>query len=638
MSILIPTCGAYDHVRVCIESLRRLTTYDDYEIVVIDNISVERTAIKAWVAIAADRVIDMPGEFNWSRFNNRAAEASGGNFLLFLNDDVEVIEPGWLDALLEHAQQPEIGAVGARLLYPDRSVQHAGMFLAAPGIARHAFRFMAEDELGYFGLAQTQRNVIAVTGACLMVRREVFDRVGQFDETHAIVANDLDFCLRLHAAGMRVVYTPHATLLHHERASREAIPDLFDAGRFDRRWNTMFAAGDPYFSPHLAQWTDDYQPDEEPVTAVFTGKLFRREEIRRILLMKVDHIGDFVTALPAMRRVRELFPHAALTVLTAPAVRHLVPPEIGIESFIGMQFFNARSELGRDTVGEAELQAMGRMLSARRFDLAVDLRKHGDSRDLLQRTGARLLAGFDTEGQFPFLDVAVEWAADRALQRKRSHVEYDLLNLVETIGNAAIDLPGHSAAAEWSPERPPAFLSAKALRLWRRPIVAVHPGAGNTIKQWSAAHFAALIDLLLEHDGVNILLVGNSGERKLAADLRLQVAQKDRVLSLAGAVGLDVLPALLASCVLFIGNDSGPKHIAASLGVPTIGIHAGTVDPAEWAPAGRRAVAMWRAMTCSPCYLARAGDCPRGVACMTQLEPALVHRMAQRFMAQPAPR
>src|SRR5439155_17864004 len=132
-------------------------------------------------------------------------------------------DPDWLRALLEEAQRPEVGVVGARLLYPDRRVQHGGMFLAVMGQARHAFRYAAEDDPGYFGLALTRRNVIAVTGACLMTRRDTFDALGGFDETQSIVNNDVDFSLRAWQQGLVNVYTPLACLVHHEAISRNAL-------------------------------------------------------------------------------------------------------------------------------------------------------------------------------------------------------------------------------------------------------------------------------------------------------------------------------------------------------------------------------------------------------------------------------
>ena len=163
--------------------------------------------------------------FNWSQFNNLAAREASGSFLLFLNDDVEIIQPDWIETMLALAAQPEIGVVGPRLLYPDGVVKHAGMSMRADGTAHHDFRFCQSDDPGDFGLALTQRNVPCVTGACMMMRRTVFDSLSGFDESLPITDNDVDFCLRALKAGLRTVYTPFAQLVHHELASRADIPD-----------------------------------------------------------------------------------------------------------------------------------------------------------------------------------------------------------------------------------------------------------------------------------------------------------------------------------------------------------------------------------------------------------------------------
>ena len=154
--------------------------------------------------------------------------------------------------------------VGPQLLYPDRKVQHAGMFLATPASRATHSAFAAAEEPGYFGLALTQRNVIAVTGACMLMRRSIFQALGGFEEAHEIINNDLDFCLRAHRAGKLIVFTPYASLMHHEAASRDRLKDVFDLSHFETRWKTLFAAGDPYFSPRLTRHSDDYRPDDEP--------------------------------------------------------------------------------------------------------------------------------------------------------------------------------------------------------------------------------------------------------------------------------------------------------------------------------------------------------------------------------------
>jgi ADP-heptose:LPS heptosyltransferase/GT2 family glycosyltransferase len=631
VSVIIPTCAAHGYIETCIKTFRERTRYTDYELIVIDNIPERQLAWKVWVAQNADKVVDIPDAFNWSVFNNRASAVADGEYLLFLNDDIEITQDDWLDAMLEHAQRPEVGLTGPRLLYPDGKIQHAGMFLATNGIGRHAFRFADTADPGYFGFAQTQRNVMAVTGACMLVRRDVFERLGRFDEEHQIVNNDLDFCLRCHKAGLLTVFTPYATLTHHELASRSGLKDVFNNDHFDSFWKTTFAAGDPYYNPRLSRHADDYRPDDEAVQWVTPGApLFHVDEIKRILVVKLDHIGDFVTALPAIRRLKQVFPQASISVLAGPASRAFVPLEPCIDELIPFAFFHARSQLGERKLEQEDFVALGEQLAPYRFDLAVDLRKHPSTRDVLKYTGARYLAGYDYQGQFPFLDVALDWDGDRRLQRKRSHVIDDLIALVDAVRHAT------EGDRNLMQPRPAPMdrteLPADVQALFVRPVVAIHPGAGNVTKQWPTEHFSALIDLLIEREHVNVLMIGGPDEIEVVEDLLRRVLHPGAVASMAGKTPLSELPSLLLNCALYIGNDSGPKHIAAAVGIPTIGIHSGVVDPVEWGPLGLRAVALRRNMTCSPCYLANAEDCTRGLACLKHLDVNEVYRAAMMLL------
>lgn len=636
VSIIIPTCAAQNHIETCINSLRTKTSYRNFEIVCIENIPLENAAARRWVRQHADKVVAIDEPFNWSVFNNRAAEVADGEYLLFMNDDMEVLNDDWLEAMLEHAQRPEVGLTGARLLYADGTVQHAGMFLSTTGIGRHAFRLATEDDPCYFGLSLTQRNVMAVTGACMMVRRSVFEQLGRFNEAHQIVNNDLDFCLRVHKAGLLTVYTPYARLTHYELASRLGMQDVFDLTRFNAEWKTTFAAGDPYFNPRLSYHSDDFRPDEEAVEWVVPGApLFHPEEIRRILVVKLDHIGDFVTALPPIRRLKALFPAASITVLAGPASKAFVALEPCIDEFIPFAFFHARSQLGERELTDEDYAGLEAQLLPKHFDLAVDLRKHKSTRDILKHTGAQFLAGFDHSGQFPFLDIALEWDGDRSLQPKRSHVVDDLIGLVNAIGHASE--PDRLLMQPPPPAMPLDAMAPEIAALFVKPVVAIHPGAGNITKQWPVEHFSALIDLLVERHGVNILLVGGPDDVAVAEELVAHAARPEALGIVAGKLPLADLPRMLRNCVLYVGNDSGPKHIAAAVGLPTVGIHSGVVDPMEWGPIGPSAVAMRRNMSCGPCYLANAADCPRQLACLKFLEPPLVYETVASLLTLALP-
>ncbi len=632
ISVIMPSCGARDLVRLAINTIRATAKGHDVEIVVLDNIPDPKSKTKGWLKRHADVVVAMPAGFNWSAFNNAGARAASGDVLLFLNDDIEANTPGWLDALLEHAMRPEVGVVGARLLYPDGKIQHAGQYLAG-NHARHAFRFAHGDDPGPFGLARVAREMVSVTGACMMMRRAVFAALGGFDEAHSVVNNDLDFCLRVARAGLRVIYTPHATLVHHELASRARIDDRYDSARFDGDWHQVFLAGDPWRSPSLLAESDHYAVDSEAMVSLLAGNPGPDiASVRKILAVKLDHIGDYLTALPALRRIKTLFPGAELHLLAPGATAALARHEPGIDGVIEFTFFHARSAEGKREVTPAEYDALAARLAPYAFDLAIDLRMQPETRAVLRHTGARLLAGFDHQGAFPWLDVALEWEGDTALQPKRAHVSERLVQLVAVVAaDAQADVP---------PAPPPALKPADVTALARlgpgflaRPLVCVHPGVGNPVRQWPQGHYAGLIDLLVAEYGVNVVLVGAGEEIAIADEVLGQVRARASVVSLAGKINLTELGQVMRACVLFIGNNSGPKHLAASLGVPTIGIHSSVVDPAEWAPVGAVAIALKRQMACGPCYLEFASDCPRGLVCLSGMRPSDVAARARVFLA-----
>lgn len=256
VSVIIPFRDQPGLTRLCVDSIRRDPGYDRYEIVLVDNDSAEPETAALVDRLSADprvRVLEHPGAFNWSRINNVAAEHAAGDVLAFLNNDVEDRRGGWMRAMLEHAQRPEIGAVGARLLYPDGTLQHAGVVHGLGAIAAHVLSGIAGDDPGYLAAAAITRNWSAVTAAAMMCRREVFTSVGRFDEDLQVAFNDVDFCLRVTDAGFRILTTPCAELVHYESASRGFTGFYHDYQRFLARWLGRLVAGDPLFSPNLSR-------------------------------------------------------------------------------------------------------------------------------------------------------------------------------------------------------------------------------------------------------------------------------------------------------------------------------------------------------------------------------------------------
>lgn len=246
VSIIIPTRDRVDLLRPCVESLRR-TIQTPYELVIVDNDSQDPATLGYLNALEAT-VVRYPGPFNFAEMNNRAAERAQGSTLLLLNNDTEAGEPGWLESLLDLALAPEIGAVGAQLLYPDGSIQHAGMAIDSAGRVGQLLAGQDPAGLSHPYLLRAAMDVSAVTGACMMIRRDLFLSMGGFDPTLAVCFNDIDLCLRLRERGYRVVFTPFATLLHHECASRVPYPPLADEVLFRARWMDTPLSRDPCLS------------------------------------------------------------------------------------------------------------------------------------------------------------------------------------------------------------------------------------------------------------------------------------------------------------------------------------------------------------------------------------------------------
>jgi GT2 family glycosyltransferase len=259
VSILIPTKDRVTLLSQCIASIERLTSYTRYEIIILDNGSVLRDTKNYLDRLARKwRVLPCSGPFNFSAINNYGASEAKGDHLLFLNDDTEVIEKEWLTVMVEQLSRPGVGAVGAKLLYLNGRIQHAGVVLGVGGMAAHAFRHTGNKNWGYHGLAHLTRNCSAVTAACMLVSKETFEKVHGFDERLAVEFNDVDLCLRIQQQGYRIVYTPDAVLYHYENATRRGTRCPEDEALFKQKWGDVIKRGDPYYNPHLTRSREDW--------------------------------------------------------------------------------------------------------------------------------------------------------------------------------------------------------------------------------------------------------------------------------------------------------------------------------------------------------------------------------------------
>ena len=269
VSVLIPNKDHREDLEKCIDSIRRFAGYEPYEILVIENNSTS-DEIRSFYEDLQERetnvrVVTYKGDFNFSKINNFGAKEARGEYLLLLNNDTEMISEGCIAELMNYARRPDVGAVGAQMFYGDDTIQHAGVIVGYGGVAGHAFEGMTRQQAGRTLPIVCARAYSAVTAACMMVRRSVFEELGGFDEKLGVAYNDIDFCLRAGRSGKKVIYTPYAQLYHYESRTRglELTKEKAERVRreteiFQKRWSTLLRKGDPCYNPNLTLEKPDF--------------------------------------------------------------------------------------------------------------------------------------------------------------------------------------------------------------------------------------------------------------------------------------------------------------------------------------------------------------------------------------------
>ncbi len=556
---------------------------NDELIVVCHNLSAGDTSI---IKSVADKIISIEGNFNWSKFNNLASEQSTNDYLLFLNDDIFPVEKNWRNVLVDNLDLNSI--VGANFISQELETQHAGI-----GILGNTS----------ITLDKSGGTINAVTGALLGIHKKVFLKVGKFNEKLPLTFNDVEFCMKARFNKIQIKCPQNLSFYHFESSTRHAIED--DSLTTNSYISNICIKNS---EPELIDDNFSQLLRSEPI------QIFQHEslKIENIAVIKIDHIGDFFSSINALNHLKEKFSGVQIDLFCSPEVSEYAK-NLGIFSNVtAFRGFNKISELGR---------VDSKFHSSRKYDVAIDMRKHGDARELL----------LNIDAVYKFAMVMPKSADEDSLNNEQikcfyCHNEgaaYSVQNSVWQESVAFVDFVGtHLESIGQVVETEKISLSKFNIQQ-----IAIFPFSGSSTREWP-------LDLY-----IRLALVLRKRFPKVSIAIFCDEQNKWRVDEYSGSIleksiSIIVKPNLTALVSelkneknLVISNNSSPTWISSSLKIPFIGIFSGSVDAIHWMPSG--GIGIKRNVSCSPCFLAKSSDCHRQLLCLNSISPNHISRLIE---------
>jgi len=617
ISIIILTCYTKSFIENCLKSIKEVTTYKNYEIIVVDNSRKAPNYGENRLKDFQCKILYVNESFNWSRLNNLGAKEASGDILVFINDDTEIISPDWLERMAVEAQRPEIGMVGPIVLYANGIVQSAGGFkIAHHGGGYHSFLWEPEDSAVYHNFLHYTRNTTYVMGACFIIEKKKFNEVGGLNESLILECNETDFALRLTSNGYNNLTMADVKIIHFERASRNGLDEQPSWKRFWEINNDELQKQDVYFNPYLNSYLNNYSEDPSPTVFRHIGSpSISSAGINKIIIVKLDHIGDVVLSLPAIRKARKLFPDAQIDVLCGPWAKGLLEQQPEINN---IWCFDLWKDI--DTKKENILSS----IQKEKYDLAINLRKYPDTKLLTTRLADYCLL-FSEDAATDNISHSVPAIGRNNGHIVKWHFKDQLLSLVNTL---EYDETLDKEVSVSSEIRDKVDKIVETMPLFQSNLlIGMHVGSNAVSRMWPIENFSELCDLIHKRTDATIVLFGGENEEPINKCVIDLVSKKDRIISVAGNFSLTEFFYIVKKVDYFIGNNSGPVHVAGIQGISTLVIFGGRHPSSEWMPIGHT-ISIERIPQCSPCY---DYECSQN-HCLTKIDPANVFAGLERLM------
>jgi len=593
LSIIIPTKLSTNNIYDLVKAIRQSSLED--EIIIIGHGVGKLDQEK--LASVCDRYIQVEGKFNWSKFNNKGASVSTKEYLLFLNDDVLPISPNWRDDLNSSLLDSEVGVVGGRLIGKDLRIQHDGVSIY--GLVTNHINLGATK----LPASREGSSLDAVTGAFIATKKSFFNSLGGFDISLDVVGNDLDYCLKAGARDKKIVIAPNMLFFHAEGSSRANI--------FDNNFSKVLDLQLP-LSGRMRALDKSRAIDvgEEPI--VFFRKTALK--VKSIAVVKVDHIGDFYSALPSIQMLRKKYPLSKISLICSPEVSVIAKSLKIFNDVLPVRIFNKESGRG---YGNWNLP---NTLLQKKFDVVLDLRKHQDAREIFEQ-----LQG---DRKFCFSSTTASKAPNLV-----TFIGHDEVKGADYIPSISDELCSFVSLVIQSIENYPEKIDMETIKLnfnkspkstVNKKKVAVFPLSGNEARVYPLTlyiEYAILEKLRNPSSEISFYLpIDQIGEYINLDSANLLKSKGIKLVGLSSSIS--VVEAIKRS-TLVVTNNTGPMWIASELGVAAIAIFSGVVSRSHWLPKG--VIQISRSVMCSPCYISHPDQCHRDMYCLKSIDPSYIN-------------
>ena len=600
-SYIIPTKLSTDNIYDLAKAIRDVAINDEIIILGHDVSISDREKLSA----IADKYIHVSGKFNWSKFNNKGASLASNRHIVFMNDDVLPIAQNWRHILDNEfdVKESNVGVVGARLVGKDLKIQHDG--IALYGKSPYHINLGEKDFLNLF--AESAR-VDAVTGAFLATTKEVFNKLGGFDEELDIIGNDLDFCLRVGTHALDIVLPSGMIMYHAEGSSRANMVDNNIDELLDQRL--------PKSGRLRALDASRYIDLSGEKISIMTRRSLTP---KNIALIKIDHIGDFYATYDAFEKIRNNFPNSFISLICSPEVSEVAKSLGFFNEVIPVRIFNKTSGLGLD------FKSLPRSISRSKYDVAIDLRKHEDARVIFENINADVKFCFSektaaTSNEIICFKGHIEKGGDeyQAVISDEFAIFADFI--VRVLNNYAIELDLNEIKEYIKPS-----ISLKK-------NISIFPLAGNISRTYPLAlymQYAIYQKLLMPKVSINFYLpIDKIGDYVSIDNINIL---KESGISVVGLNHTHQMVEAIKASDLVVANNSGPMWAASIANVPSISIKSGVISKTHWLPASSYQIT--RDVTCSPCYQEASG-CHRNLYCLNSIDPSYINLLTNYVLSK----